>query len=107
MRQLLLEYAAVDGQGLSERGHGRGSGLDGAGEVGHRSGVHPVVIERLLPEMPPTLKGIDFCYDRAAGILYATALSENQLDAFLVNFTKTTADPFYGRLCAPHSGLII
>lgn len=55
-----------------------------------RSEIKQQVTERLLPEMPPTLKGIDFCYDRAAGILYATALSEKQLDAFLINFTKTT-----------------
>jgi len=55
-----------------------------------RSEIKQQVIERLLPEMPPTLKGIDFCYDRAAGILYATALSEKQLDAFLIKFTQTT-----------------
>jgi len=55
-----------------------------------RSEIKQQVVERLLPEMPPTLKGVDFCYDRAAGILYATALSVNQLDAFLINFTKTT-----------------
>jgi hypothetical protein len=55
-----------------------------------RSEIKQQVIERLLPQMPPTLKGIDFCYDRKAGILYATALSEKQMDAFLINFTKTT-----------------
>jgi hypothetical protein len=55
-----------------------------------RSEIKQQVSERLLPEMPPTLKGIDFCYDRAAGFLYATALSEKQLDAFMINFTQTT-----------------
>jgi len=55
-----------------------------------RSEIKQQVIERLLPEMPPTLKGIDFCYDRGAGVLYASALSEKQMDAFLINFTKTT-----------------
>jgi hypothetical protein len=48
------------------------------------------VIEKLLPQMPPQLKGIDFCYDPKAGILYASALSDKQLDAFLLNFGKTT-----------------
>jgi len=55
-----------------------------------RSEIKQQVIERLLPEMPPTLKGIDFCYDRSAGILYASAISEKQMDAFLVHFMKTT-----------------
>ncbi len=55
-----------------------------------RSEIKEQVTERLLPEMQPSLKGIDFCYDRAAGILYATAMSEGQLDAFLVKFTQTT-----------------
>ncbi len=55
-----------------------------------KSEIKEQVTERLLPEIPPTLKGIDFCYDRAAGILYTTALSEGQLDAFLTKFTQTT-----------------
>lgn len=48
------------------------------------------VVERLLPTMPPQLKGIDFCYDPKEKILYASALSDAQLDAFQLNFTKTT-----------------
>ena len=48
------------------------------------------VIERLLPQMPPQLKGIDFCYDPKTKMLYATALSEKQLDAFLINFGVAT-----------------
>jgi DNA recombination-dependent growth factor C len=55
-----------------------------------RSEIKQQVIERLLPQMPPTLRGIDFCYDKKAGVLYATALSEKQLDAFMIHFTKTT-----------------
>lgn len=55
-----------------------------------KSEIKQQVTERLLPEMPPTLTGIDFCYDRSAGTLYATALSEKQLDAFMINFTQTT-----------------
>ena len=48
------------------------------------------VIEKLLPTMPPQLKGIDFCYDPKAKMMYASALSDVQLDAFQLNFTKTT-----------------
>lgn len=48
------------------------------------------VIEKLLPAMPPQLKGIDFCYDPKAKMMYASALSDAQLDAFQLNFTKTT-----------------
>jgi hypothetical protein len=48
------------------------------------------VIEKLLPTMPPQLKGIDFCYDPKAKMLYASALSDTQLDAFQLNFTKTS-----------------
>ncbi|MBC8205868.1 MAG: recombination-associated protein RdgC [Kiritimatiellales bacterium] len=52
-----------------------------------RSEIKKEVTEKLLPQMPPTLKGIDFVYDRAHGLLYVTAMSEKQLDAFLINFT--------------------
>lgn len=55
-----------------------------------KSEIKQQVIERLLPTMPPQLKGIDFCYDSKAKILYASALSDAQLDAFQLNFTKTT-----------------
>lgn len=55
-----------------------------------RSEIKRQVIERLLPQMPPQLKGIDLCYDSRTQVLYAAALSEKQLDAFLVNFGRTT-----------------
>ena len=55
-----------------------------------KSEIKQQVSERLLPEMPPTLKGVDFCYDRASDVLYATAMSDTQLDAFMINFTQTT-----------------
>ena len=53
-----------------------------------RSEIKKEVTEKLLPQMPPTLKGVDFVYDRAHGMLYCTAMSEKQLDAFLVNFNS-------------------
>ena len=46
-------------------------------------------MNRLLPTMPPTLKGIPFIYDDRDRILYAAALSDNQLDAFLIHFKAT------------------
>lgn len=55
-----------------------------------RSEIKKEVIEKLLPQMPPTLKGVDFVYDRSHGLLYCTAMSEKQLDAFLINFSAVT-----------------
>lgn len=46
------------------------------------------MIERLLPEMPPQLKGVDFVYDKIDNVLYASALSEKQTDFFVVAFQK-------------------
>jgi len=55
-----------------------------------RSNIRKEVLHRLLPQMPPTLKGVPFVYDERAGILYATATTDSQLDAFVVNFQTTT-----------------
>lgn len=55
-----------------------------------RSEIKKEVTEKLLPQMPPTLKGIDFVYDRSHGVLYCTAMSEKQLDAFCINFSAVT-----------------
>jgi len=54
-----------------------------------RSEIRKEVMNRLLPTMPPTLKGIPFVYDDRDRVLYAGALSESQLDAFLINFKAT------------------
>ncbi|MCA1808773.1 MAG: recombination-associated protein RdgC, partial [Lentisphaerae bacterium] len=55
-----------------------------------KSEIRQQVVERLLPQMPPQLKGIDFCYDPRKKFLYVTALSEKQFDAFLINFGLIT-----------------
>jgi len=55
-----------------------------------RSEIKKEVTEKLLPQMPPTLKGVDFVYDRPHSMLYCTAMSEKQLDAFLINFSAVT-----------------
>ena len=59
-----------------------------------RSEIRKQVMARLLPTMPPTLKGIPFVYDERAGVLSAGATSENQVDAFRVGFRNAAGcDP--------------
>ena len=55
-----------------------------------RSEVKQQVKERLLPDMPPQLKGIDFVFDERSRMIYATATAEKQLDAFVLNLSQTT-----------------
>jgi hypothetical protein len=54
--------------------------------------IRKSVEARLLPQMPPTLKGIPFVFDEAADLLYAGALSEKQLDAFMIFFSEATGN---------------
>jgi hypothetical protein len=54
-----------------------------------RSEIKKQVKERLLPEMPPQLKGIDFVFDERSHMIYATATSEKQLDAFVLSLMQT------------------
>ena len=55
-----------------------------------RAQIRKEVLQRLLPQMPPTLKGIAFVYDERASVLYTGATSDKQLDAFRINFHSTT-----------------
>jgi len=55
-----------------------------------RSAIKKQVIERLLPQMPPVLTGIDWTALPDSRYLYATALSDKQLDAFCLHFRNTT-----------------
>ena len=54
-----------------------------------RSDIRKAVLNRLLPQMPPTLKGLPFVHDERAGIVYLGGTSETQLDAFCVQFRMT------------------
>jgi hypothetical protein len=54
-----------------------------------RRQIRKEIEARLLPKMPPQLKGISFVYDANSHLLYATALSEKQLDAFNINFAQS------------------
>lgn len=55
-----------------------------------RREIRQQVRERLLPTMPVQLKGIDFVYDARSRMLYATATSDKQLDALVLNLLQTT-----------------
>jgi hypothetical protein len=55
-----------------------------------RSAIKKDVKERLLPDMPPQLKGIDFVFDERSHMIYCTATSEKQLDAFVLSLSQTT-----------------
>jgi len=55
-----------------------------------RSEIRQQVKERLLPDMPPQLKGIDFVFDERSHMIYASATSEQQLDAFVLSLMQTT-----------------
>ena len=55
-----------------------------------KSEIKKQVKERLLPDMPPQLKGIDFVFDERSRMIYSTATSEKQLDAFVLSLMQTT-----------------
>jgi hypothetical protein len=55
-----------------------------------RSEIKKQVKERLLPDMPPQLKGIDFVFDERSHMIYASATSEKQVDAFVLTLMQTT-----------------
>ena len=55
-----------------------------------RSEIKKDVKERLLPEMPPQLKGVDFVFDERSHMIYAAATSEKQVDAFALSLMQTT-----------------
>ncbi|MDH3981646.1 MAG: recombination-associated protein RdgC [Kiritimatiellaceae bacterium] len=55
-----------------------------------RSEIKKQVKERLLPDMPPQLKGIDFVFDERSHMIYASATSEKQVDAFVLSLMQTT-----------------
>lgn len=55
-----------------------------------RAEIKGEVMKRLLPQMPPTLLGIDMVYSGREQILYAAATSDKQVDAFTLAFQSTT-----------------
>ena len=64
-----------------------------------RSKIRKNVIARLLPNIPPTLKGCQFVADERAGTIYSEAASDNQCDALCVQFLTTTGIPAFPMNC--------
>ena len=56
-----------------------------------RSAIKKQVTERLLPEMPPTLTGIDLVCEQDGDVLYATATSDKQIDALTLYMSQTVS----------------
>lgn len=56
----------------------------------NRSEIRKQVMDRLLPEMAPTLSGIQFVYDPRSRLLFLDATSENKVDAFRIGFLNAT-----------------
>lgn len=54
-----------------------------------RKEIKDEISARLLPQMPPQLKGIPFVFDDRDGIIYAGALNDKQVDAFVIYFAQT------------------
>lgn len=73
---------------MEEIAHMQAENLDRLTQTVRRE-IKKSVTERLLPKMPPTLKGLHFIYDAPGRLLYTTALSYKQLDAFQVGFSQT------------------
>ncbi len=48
------------------------------------------VVEMLQPDMPPTLTGIPMAFDFSRQTLYAAAMSDKQIDAFVLAFREAT-----------------
>lgn len=55
-----------------------------------RAKIREGVIDRLLPGMPPTLKGIPVIYDGRSRLLYAGATADKQVEALSVAFKAAT-----------------
>ena len=55
-----------------------------------KSEIRKQVMDRLLPEMPPTLHAVQFVYDERGGAVYVGATSDKQMDAFRLQFQATT-----------------
>jgi hypothetical protein len=54
-----------------------------------RAEIREAVTERLLPNMPPQLKGIPLVHQPGSSVLYAGAMSETQSDLLCARFTQT------------------
>ncbi len=60
-----------------------------------RSKLKKEVADRLLPQMPPQVKGMPFVYRPGSKILYANAMSQKQCDLFTSCFQSTVGMPLF------------
>lgn len=54
-----------------------------------RARIRADVMSRLLPDMPPQLVGIPMACRRTGDVMFSSALSDKQLDAFTIAFKRT------------------
>lgn len=54
-----------------------------------KSAIKKAVMERLLPDMPPSLTGMPVVYDSHSELLFAGCTSESQTDALLIHLQGT------------------
>ncbi len=84
---------------MEEVAHMEAEGVEFVNQTARRE-IKEQVRERLLPQMPPQLQGIDFVHDPATNFVYSTATSDSQTEAFQLNYQSTVghgvepADPF-------------
>lgn len=71
---------------MEELAHIQAHGLDRLSQSARRD-IRESVTKRLLPQMPPTLKGLYMVHDARARLVYTSALSDKQLDAFQIGFS--------------------
>lgn len=55
-----------------------------------KSQIKKEVTARLLPDMPPTLTGIEMVYDPIENLIYAECTTDKQTDTFISLFEQTT-----------------
>jgi len=60
-----------------------------------RQEIRQAVQERLLPAMPPQLKGIPVVHQPGSPVLYAGAMNQHACDLLVARFTQTMGFPLY------------
>ncbi len=73
---------------MEELSRMQAEGVDRLGGSARRE-IRRGIEARLLPTMPPQLKGIHFVYDARSELLFTSALSDKQVDAFQIHFAQT------------------
>lgn len=71
---------------MEELAHIQAHGLDRLSQSARRD-IRESITKRLLPQMPPTLKGLYMVHDARTRLVYTSALSDKQLDAFQIGFS--------------------